>query len=107
VRGDTKSRLKKLDDENLRDCFELITFFDGTRDEPKDIHYQRALKYLGLPAANVIFVDDRITKLAWAIAHGGRTIWIRQGEFQDELPTDITGMPTLVIDSIGDLMFYL
>lgn len=89
-----------LREHDLTRHFAAILFGQGD----KDRLYREALGLLALAPAHVAVIDDRVVRgIAWGNRHGATTVWLRNGKFRDEVPSDATGIPTHTICRLGEL----
>lgn len=98
--GDFEKREKILRENNLNQYFSSILF---TKTD-KDKLYDRTLLNLNVEPQNVVIVDDRVIRgIRWGNKRGAKTIWLKNGKFSNDLPTEETGQPTNTITSLKDL----
>ena len=72
--------------------------------EEKNELYEKALETLGAAPRDVVVVDDQVLRgVRWGNQRGTRTIWLRNGKFARELPTQETGNPTFTITNITEV----
>ncbi len=71
----------------------------------KDSLYPLALRRLCLSPREVAIVDDRVIRgVRWGNRAGATTIWLRRGQFAQELPDEETGAPTHTIANLVQLL---
>lgn len=98
--GDFEKRRKILRENNLNQYFSSILFTQTDKDEL----YDRTLSNLNVEPRNVVIVDDRVIRgVKWGNKRGTKTIWLKNGKFSDDLPTEETGQPTNTITNLKDL----
>ena len=92
--------------KNIVCATEIETYFQSIRfsQTDKDSLYESTLVELALNPYEVAIVDDRIIRgIKWGNTRGAATIWLRKGKFAHEEPNEDTGMPTYIIQNIGEL----
>jgi FMN phosphatase YigB (HAD superfamily) len=91
----------------LLDMSGLTVFFDFslfTHDENgKPSFFRKISDRWEVAPENILVIDDRMVRLAWAIQNGFQTVWLMRGKFAEEFPDDETGNPGLVITSLTEL----
>jgi FMN phosphatase YigB (HAD superfamily) len=96
----SEERRKVIGASGVARYFEIIL----VDDKNKDAMYENALAQLRVSPKEVAVVDDRVIRgVAWGNRHGATTIWVRRGEFADDMPTAATGEPTIIIKDVRDL----
>ncbi|HEV8601287.1 MAG TPA: hypothetical protein VGQ87_01675 [Patescibacteria group bacterium] len=100
IDGDINGRVNDIEKFGLNKYFKEVLFdvFD------KDLLYSTVLKKLSLKPEEVLVIDDRIKRLSWPIRHGCWTIWLKKGNFSDEMPDASTGLPNYKVESLGEIM---
>lgn len=98
--GDFEKRSRVLRVSGIERYFTSIQFAQTD----KDRLYSRALIALGVVPEEVAIVDDRIIRgIRWGNHNGATTVWLRRGKFMGEGPNGETGMPTHIIENIGQV----
>lgn len=93
-------RKKKIEESGVSQYFKLILAGGDDKDEM----YEQVLVDLALDPSEIAIVDDRTVRgIAWGNRKGLFTIWLQKGKFASELPSAETGMPSQMIQDIGDL----
>jgi len=88
----------------------LQSFFDVTMINSTKVieHFRQCIDQIGTLPETTCIVDDRTVRgVQSGNALSCMTIWIRNGKYIDELPTQITGQPTHTIPTIQDLLMIL
>ena len=97
-------RLNLIKQEKLNPYFESIKFDVAD----KNAMYEATINELRVDPSDVTIVDDRVIRgIGFGNEHGCRTVWIQNGKFSDELPTEATGTPDHTVTSVGDLQSIL
>jgi FMN phosphatase YigB (HAD superfamily) len=89
--------------EDMIDLYHLSSLFSIMRfvDEKDGAVFQEVLQSLGCAPDEAIVVGDRVrSEIRTANLLGIRTIWLRQGEFSQELPAEPSENPTWTIDRL-------
>jgi len=98
-----KNRAKRVEEINnspLRKYFELalVTDFD------KNQLFEQAVKHFNIPRNEIFIIGDRVSdEIKYGNKYGHPTIWLKEGKFSSELPTEEIGKPTYVINELGNL----
>ena len=103
VDGNLEGRFQKLDKYDIRKHFKLSLFHFSD----KDSLFRNAVGNLNLNTDQVLVIDDRIRRLEWPIKNGCKTVWIQKGKFENELPDETTGFPTLKVKSLKEIINYI
>ncbi len=99
--GNSERRWNVFRENNLEKYFTSILF---TQDD-KDKLYQETVSKLAINPKHILIVDDRIIRgIAWGNKHKTKTVWVKQGKFSQELPTEETGKPTYIIKKVAELL---
>lgn len=102
--GTADERFATLEQFGIRRYFdELVMRPDTTKFK---MLYQLSDK---IPAEKIVVIDDRAANgraLHWGYLHGTTTIWLRRGEYANELPPP-ERPPTYTIQSLQELMAIL
>jgi len=84
----------------------LKKYFDKiiTTAGDKNAAYDEIIKFLDLPAGELLMIDDRTVRgISYANKHGIPCIWLQRGKFAQELPNEQTGQPTYTIHSLDEI----
>ncbi len=100
IDGDIEGRFKKMDEYDIRQYFKFALFHISD----KDSLFRNAVGNLNFPPSEILVVDDRMKRIGWPIKNGCKTIWIKKGKFENELPDEITGKPTFVVKSLVEIL---
>jgi len=120
IDGDIEGRFQKLDRFDIRKYFKLCLFSDthesfiaqdASREEvekvkfaQKDMLMRNAVGNLNYKPEEIVLVDDRILRMAWAIRNKIKTIWIKKGKFAHETPDPNIGNPDYTVSSLKEIM---
>jgi len=95
-----KERKEIIETENLSKYFDAIHFDI----ENKNAMYDQVLRSHTFEPKNIVVVDDRVIRgVWWGNAHGCTTVWVKNGKFAHEDPTEETGNPSHVVQSISEV----
>lgn len=99
--GNFEKRWKIIKGKDLGKYFKSTLF---TQDD-KDKLYVDTLEKMKLKPNEVVVIDDRIIRgVAWGNKHGAKTVWIKKGKFSNELPDEVTGAPTFIINNLKEVL---
>ncbi|MFA5820776.1 MAG: HAD hydrolase-like protein [Candidatus Gracilibacteria bacterium] len=70
----------------------------------KNNMYHLAMRNLNSKPENTLVIDDYMQRIAYLKTIGCRTAWVRRGKFADQTPTEKTGQPDHIINSLSDLI---
>ena len=101
--GDIEGRFKKLDTFGIRKFFQFALFHVAD----KDSLLRNTVGNLQLDPSEILVVDDRIKRLEWSIKNGLKTVWIKKGKFEHELPDSSTGNPNYTLSSLQELLIII
>ena len=95
-----EERRRKIEGSGIAENFKLILV--GEKD--KDEMYEKALIDFDVMPKQVVVVDDRVKRgITWGNRRGATTVWLKNGKFAQELPTQETGKPSFIISDIAEL----
>ncbi len=100
--GSTPSeRIASLKSFGVYDYFSSILFHETD----KDGIFQETLRKLKVDANETAVVGDEMKReIAWGNKNGALTIWLRKGDFINELPNKETGNPDFEIKELSDII---
>jgi FMN phosphatase YigB (HAD superfamily) len=95
-----EERVTQVESSPLRKYFELAL----VTNKDKDTIFDEIVKKINIPREQILIVDDRtIRGIRYGNINGHLTVWFRNGKFANELPDNLTGLPTYTINSLKDL----
>jgi len=76
-----------------------------TYEDKQPSHFYRLLRVMGLKPEEICVIGDRIkSEIVIANQLGMKTIWLKQGQFKDELPEDRKEVPDTIITSLEEII---
>ncbi|OHB16200.1 MAG: hypothetical protein A2431_02210 [Candidatus Zambryskibacteria bacterium RIFOXYC1_FULL_39_10] len=85
---------------------EIAKFFTQiiVGDKGKDQMYEKVLVDFEVRPEEVVVVDNQVVYgIKWGNSKGATTVWLKNGEFENDLPNSETGMPSVTINNILEL----
>ncbi len=99
-----EERKRQVENSPLRGYFEIALVIFGSQQD-KEKSYDEIIEHFGFLPSEILIIDDQTNRgIKYGNRHGHPTVWLKQGKFANELPTEETGQPAYTITNLKELL---